>query len=437
MRWLKRDMWKAGIALAGLLLFLILMVLVPMSASAYEGASKVAIARLVQATSTVDVTATITALNEEKLRQEIQQLKDQNEPDFPGWIRMNATILASTLVVVIGGLIGLFRWFGDRRAEREKRAEERFQTIVLGLGSKDRVTKINSAIMLRTFLQPGYKQFYRQVFDLTVAHLRLRKDSSAQSEPPNTSNRPLIVVSNKPLPPPQEPNPPVDSLSQALISAFKISYPLARKQIMKELLKPLLLPYKLGIIFAILIKRPDAILKFGRTYVTPNLLDAANVQLNNADLAGADLAEADLNHASLQRAVLGMADLRMTNLIGADMRKSNLYEADLRDAYLAFADLRKADLERVRNLEKVRTLEGTDLRGAKGLTKEQKEACKTKGAIIDEDTTDSARRPTASPPTPSQSTDAQTPSALPAQGSTPPPGTDGSSSTSSQPSAES
>ena len=68
MRWLKRDIWKAGIALAGILLLLVLMVWVPVSAAgANEGASGLAapVTGTVQATPTED--ATVTALNKENL----------------------------------------------------------------------------------------------------------------------------------------------------------------------------------------------------------------------------------------------------------------------------------------------------------------------------------------------------------------------------------
>src|SRR6266516_7977521 len=185
MCWLKNDLWKVGIAIVGMLLLPILMVWVPVSAtSAYEGMSGLAtpVTGTMQATPTVD--ATVVALNKEKLAQEVQQLKNQNATDLSGWIRMNAAILLSTLVVVIGGLIGLFRWLGDRldeyekrredqRNEQEKRAEERFQAAVTGLGDEKKGAKIGAAILLRTFLRPGYEEFYTQTFDLAVAHLRL------------------------------------------------------------------------------------------------------------------------------------------------------------------------------------------------------------------------------------------------------------------------
>src|SRR5438105_8209680 len=108
MRWLRRNLWKTGIALAGMLLLLVLTVWVPVSAAgAYEGVSGLAgpITATVQATPTED--ATVTALNKEKL---------QNEND---WLwSYGATILSgfiSALVLVIGGLFGLRRWRVDRR----------------------------------------------------------------------------------------------------------------------------------------------------------------------------------------------------------------------------------------------------------------------------------------------------------------------------------
>jgi hypothetical protein len=49
--------------------------------------------------------------------------------------------------------------------------------------------------MLRTFLQEeqGYEQFYRQAFDLAVAHLRLRKAEVSIPGPPN-SPAPVLIV---------------------------------------------------------------------------------------------------------------------------------------------------------------------------------------------------------------------------------------------------
>src|SRR5215470_12586166 len=178
MRWLKREMWKGSIVSAGILLFLILTLWIHISAA---HADERALRFVAPATLTVQMTptedATLTALNKEKLAQEVQQLKNQNAPDPLSWLRTNAAILVSTLVVVIGGLIGLFRWFGDRGSEREKReeeqqcwledrkaervkrAEEQFKSTVEGLGGEREEARVGAAIVLRTFLRPGYEEF--------------------------------------------------------------------------------------------------------------------------------------------------------------------------------------------------------------------------------------------------------------------------------------
>src|SRR6266851_1249968 len=186
---------KAGIAITGMLLFLVLMAWIPVSAAGAEvRASGLAAMVTVQATPTVD--ATVTALNKEKLAQEVQQLKNQNEPTFFDWLRGNVSIL----LLGLGALAGFLRWLADRRdaqgkeledrkaererrdeeqkrwlkdqeAEREKRAEERFQSAVTGLGDEREGAKIGAAILLRTFLRSGYEQFYTQTFDLAVANL--------------------------------------------------------------------------------------------------------------------------------------------------------------------------------------------------------------------------------------------------------------------------
>ena len=73
MRWLKRDLRKVGLALVGLLFFLVVMLWIPVSAAAYEGTSGLvtptpATAQetpTVHPTPTVD--ATVTALQKEQL----------------------------------------------------------------------------------------------------------------------------------------------------------------------------------------------------------------------------------------------------------------------------------------------------------------------------------------------------------------------------------
>ena len=334
MRWLKRNLWRTGIAIAGMLLLLMLMAWISVvAAGAHEGAS--GSTRSVTALATPTEDATVTALNKEKLAQEVQQLKNQNGSDPLGWLRTNTSILLSTLVVVIGALIGLWRWLGDRRdehekrredqrTEQEKRAEERFQSAVTGLGDEKEGARIGAAILLRTFLRPGYEQFYTQTFDLAVANLRLPRTP----HPPEDPNTPL----------------PLTTLSQALIVVFREAFPLARNQNKRS----------------------------------PESLDATDIQLDSAYLRGADLKQVWMPQASLRKVDLSGADLSRANLSEADLSGAKLNEADLSGAKLSGAKFNEAELIRTKlneaDLNRAyfngarlsgADLSGADLRGAK------------------------------------------------------------------------
>ena len=344
MRWLKRDLWRIGIAIAGMLLLLMLMTWISvLAAGAHEGAPGSTRPVTLTELTTPTEDATLTALSKEKLAQEVKQLQDQNGPDFLGWLRTNASILLSTLVVVIGALIGLWRWLGDRRdehekrredqrTEQEKRAEERFQSAVTGLGDEKEGARIGAAILLRTFLRPGYEQFYTQTFDLAVANLRLPRTP----HPPEDPNTPL----------------PLTTLSQALIVVFREAFPLARNQNKRS----------------------------------PESLDATDIQLDSAYLRGADLKQVWMPQASMRKVDLSGADLSRANLSEADLSGAKLNEADLSGAKLSGAKLNEAELSRAKlsgaylseadlngtNLSEA-DLKGANLRGVVGLTKGQLE----------------------------------------------------------------
>ena len=481
MRWLKRKMWKAGIAITGMLLLLVLMISVPVSTvEADEGTSGLVTPGTVTVQATPTEDATVTTLNKEKLAQEVQQLKSQNEPDPFGWLRTNASIFLSTLVVVIGALFGLWqwsvgrrdaqnkelddrkaererrdeeqqRWLEDREAEREKRVEERFQSAVTALGDEKEGTRIGAAILLRTFLHPDYKQFHAQIFDLVVANLRLPR-TTHQSEDPTL---PQLVT----------------PFSQALVTLFKESFPLVREKLQRE--HPQFNPESLDASHIQLdhaylsradLKQawlPGASLRGANLYMT----DLRGADLNEADLSkaylskvylgeaglrAADLREAELQNAHLGEAYFRRANFRRADLSGADLSRANLKEADLSEtllsganlsqANLSGADLSGATLNATRNfmtalmaemdleaadlsgadlkganlsetdLEAALSLKDTDLRGVKGLTKEQLEACQAKGAIIDEDFTTSSSQSTISPPSPEPRNEVQAPS---------------------------
>jgi Pentapeptide repeats (8 copies) len=337
MRWLRRDIWKLGIALVGLLLLLVLMVWVPFSvASTSVGASGLAISRSVQATPTED--ATVTALQKEQLILQNKQLQQSDDRGFSAWLWSNAAAIVasflSTLVVVIGALIGFRQWRTNREDARRKeveaqdkdlkaQAEERFRAAVTALGSENEATQVGGAILLRSFLnkkdEKVYGRYYTQIFDLAVAYLRFQRTSDPKKDP----------------------------FRQALIVVFKEALPIVRNKLIAD-----------GA------DREDA-------GVLPSL-DASRIQLDHASLRWADLKQVWMPSASLQKAILFKADLTGARLKWADLTGVNLLEA--------------------------LSLKNTDLREVKGLTKEQLEACKARGARIDDDTTTSPPQPTVPPP---------------------------------------
>ncbi len=269
MSWFRKDLWKTGITIACILLLLVLLAWISVSAAdAHEGAPRFAGSGTVAVQVTPTEDATMTALNKEKLR---------HENDW--WWNFGATILTSvisTLTLTLVGIFTIVRYFNDRRDAREKRAEERFQSVVAGLGSEREEAQVGAAIMLRTFLRPGYEQFYTQTFDLAVTHLRL----------PRTSD-------------------PPETLSQALIVAFQEAFPLARSQ----------------------------------NKGSSQSLDATGIRLDNAYLNQADLKQAWMQHAFLGNADLMGADLSEATLREADFSWADLSGATLREANLSWANL--------------------------------------------------------------------------------------------------
>ncbi len=75
--------------------------------------------------------------------------------------------------------------------------------------------------------------------------------------------------------------------------------------------------------------------------------------LKEADLSGAFLLEADLSETYLNEANLSGANLGGANLTGASLRRANPSGANLRMTNLVRADLAYANLEGIRNWEKI------------------------------------------------------------------------------------
>ena len=303
-----------------------------------------------------------TALEKEKLRAEIAELKSRTSVPWTSYATLVSAV-AGVLAVVAG-----FRSLSvEARKDRSRREDERFQMVVSGFGSPNDRAWVGAAVVVREFLQPGREQFHLQAFDFVVAHLK------------STGNNSL-------------------ALNHALITAFKEGFPRVRDELQRT--RGLAHPDELGRYLDVSRVRldgaflwkadlrnvwmPEASLEGtdlseadlgGARLWKGNLrkIKLRQADLSEGDLGCADLAEAELSEANLRRAGLWATHLVKAKLWGADLTDArlcrdpgsgaNLTEADLRKATLCNADLRDANLQGA-SLEGA-NLEGANLEGAK------------------------------------------------------------------------
>ncbi len=283
-----------------------------------------------QGTPTAD--ATMTELQKEKLKQEIDQLQGENSRSW--WTSLSPfAAISIALATLIAAIIGFLQWYRNRKDEQKKQDEERFRAVAAALGDQQNEARIGAAIMLRTFVSKGYEQFHSQAFDLACVYLHLREIDESKPEP-------------------------IDAMRQALITVFRESFPSVRKSLKKG---------------------GDSLIYEEKL---PLVLSTTGIQLDNAYLSFADLAEISLRDSYLRGALLYRTDLRNSILKRAKLRGANLSKAKLSGADLSWADLSETNLKGA-DPEVAEYLHGTKMSAVKGLTQVQREACIKKGAIFD------------------------------------------------------
>jgi uncharacterized protein YjbI with pentapeptide repeats len=316
----------------------------------------------IQATPPVD--ATMTTLEKERLEQQI----DQSQQDLNNWFWNSLNPLASTILPTIGVILtvvyGFRRWLGEQSIDRVKRDEDRLQSAIQDLGTSEPGKTIGGAVMLRTFLLPGYEKYgyekyHIQIFDLAVANLRLPRKSASGNNSDNFG--------------------PPEPVNQALAVLFKDAFPAARRYCVIEELK----------------KQPGAKQESDISKEVSRFLESGHAkQLSPQELAlfnpllldatGVQLDQTYLNSADLEMAYLRSASLKGTNLEGAKLKGADLEDADLEGANLRKASFDVANLIKAKSLTKVnlsgQNLEGEDFTNYKRLHQIQLENASLRNA---------------------------------------------------------
>lgn len=376
----------ASRAATGIGLFVMLALLVVAPATRIEAERQALQATATRPPSTASATATVgtrptlgatataapdlTALAVEKGRLENLKLRAEIgrlwRPYGAEWLLTNG----AAALAAIAGLFAVGRWIADRRDARAKGVDERFQSAVEGLGSERAEARVQAAAVLLSFLQPGYERFYKQVFDLAAINLNLQVPETAGKDRAEQLQAYQKVARS--------------SLFQALIHLFREAFPRAREVVLKK-------------------DQPLDLLDASSAYLAYARLARADfdgIWMLGANLTGADLRLASLRGANLAGASFALAKLaytqldpylgNRTNLVGADFSGATLESVDLEQADLTgakFDDAVVSDVRLVRarlqgaSLEAARSLKGTNIHGAKGLSDAQRKQCLDKGAV--------------------------------------------------------
>jgi uncharacterized protein YjbI with pentapeptide repeats len=342
-------------------------------------------------------------LEREKLAGEIERLHIENRNSrrsAGNFLYGNASLLAA----IILGFTGLVRYLQERREELRKREDERFEQVVEALGGEREHERVGAAVLLPTFLRPGYERFFTQVFNLAAGNLR----ALSPIEPVGSD---ALVAQRAEA----RTNFATHALRQALATVFQDSYPLARTSLKRGSHEPqhsLSRRYlnaegiDLDGVFLAGADFRGAWFRSGSfrgaDLTAANLADIvlekgnlseANVEqaslcgsnLINANLSGAKLTSADLSGARADRANFSGAAMEEITMIGGTVAGANFFNANLARATFRDVDFGSLpDGDQYTNVEEAANFDGATFIGMIGLTERQIEICTARGASFDD-----------------------------------------------------
>lgn len=261
-------------------------------------------------------------LGNEKLRQEIAAIREQNDSRSEVW--SNLVTDFGPLVALFGAIAAAFipmrTYFDNRSRERLDQAAAELRTILDRLAADESPAQLMGVVALEHYFTPDKREYHEQALSalLSLSRMLRATDQSRMVTPEEEELQRAVTRAVE------------RAISQMEIASLRdISWQAVR------------LP---GVSFAKL-SEPRALL---------------GVDFRDADLEGADLADLNLGGSSFRAAILKGATLERSHLVECD-----LTYADFAGAVLSGADLTGAMVDGVKLLNAV--LDGAILHSLRGL----------------------------------------------------------------------
>lgn len=267
-------------------------------------------------------------LEDEKLRQEIQNIQLENNNLMSPWQRVSSFATIVTIAVaLIGTFTTIWKQFIERQKDREQREieskrilDEKFSSIIKDLGSDNKSLKVSAIVSMMTFLRDEYSEYHEQVYLILLSNLKIKQDDECNRLLIQAFEKAIRIYLNK-IEEPGEDN----FLDLKNTCLYHIN------------LEGLNLAYT-DLAFADL---RHANLK--RTNL--NRIKGYKTNFENATFTGANMKEARLMNANLKNTHFHNVKLHSSNLKSSDLKKAQFYRAELQSVHFESADLQGARFE--------------------------------------------------------------------------------------------
>ncbi|PWD98234.1 pentapeptide repeat-containing protein [Marinilabilia rubra] len=311
----------------------------------------------------------------EKIKQEVENLKSENQvkpiikilPSFAG--------VLTALVAVVGVIISFFKYIKEKRIELEQKKDEtklrlvtKFDSIINNLCAASNSVRAGAAVSLLTFLRPEYKNFHKQIYLILLANLKTELSNNINSLMLKTFEEAGRLKFKEFRNPIKDKFPEENSLELDLtrMNMYRLDF-----NGMKGLSNVDFSFSKLqhaNLVDCIFIRSKGFKTDFSYARLSrSNLLEG---RFNESNFEGvqfheSNLISAKLKHTNLKNAEFQKAYLQDAILDGADIRGAKFEQADLNNAFFRKIKYNDADLLsiiRSKNWEKANFSEETKMK---------------------------------------------------------------------------